>query len=233
MSEHTTDIELTTPIPDGATIRENGEYLVIRNAQGHPIATHDGSIPYHRFVLYEKLQSPWGAVCRWCEYPLLWKTRLSYSVAHVVCADHLDGNKANNDPDNLVASCDWCNKNRNWAENYPEFWDQWRRWMSGTVPSQRPDLINIAREQGIEPESHWEQKADNIEYTKRSRINQLRHNFSEVFKAYKVSIMETKVLIQKYQFMWGGSDRTVQDKIKQALRDGTLTSRIPRTYSLA
>lgn len=136
-------------LPEGARIEKHGEYLRIANANGHPLAGLRGRIPFHRFVLFESLGCPDSTRCTWCGYLMPWKSTLSNAVAHVVCCDHLDGDKGNNQPDNLVASCSWCNANRNWAEMHPEFWEQWRRWMADVPPYARPNLISIAMELGL------------------------------------------------------------------------------------
>lgn len=130
---------------------KHGEYLRITNAFGHPLSDAKGNIPYHRFVLYEKLGQPDATKCHWCGYILCWKTGLSEAYLYVVNADHLDSNKSNNDPSNLVPTCWWCNSNRSWAEAFPEFWSNWRRWMKDVPPAVRPKLAVIASEQGFGP----------------------------------------------------------------------------------
>lgn len=141
---------LTVPLREGWSIQRNGKYLKVVNVSDHPLADRKGGMPYHRFVLYEKLKSPAGAACAWCGYLLPWKLDLSMSNLHVINADHLDGNPENNSPENLVPACWWCNINRSWAESYPDFWYKWIRWMASVPPAVRPNLVEIALDFGIE-----------------------------------------------------------------------------------
>jgi hypothetical protein len=39
--------------------------------------------------------------------------------------------------------------NRSWAEQYPEFWENWRKWLKCVPPSMRPNLPEIATDFGI------------------------------------------------------------------------------------
>jgi len=152
------EVFLPVGLPEGATIQRNGPYLIIHEAFGHPIAGTRGRIPYHRFVLFESLGRPVVTRCHWCGYFLPWRSTLANALHHVVCADHLDGDKSNNSPENLVPSCSWCNMNRNWAEAHEEFWDQWRRWMADVPPEARPNLPSIARDFGISADGYWDAK---------------------------------------------------------------------------
>lgn len=137
-------------LPDGAKLVKNGEYFQIRNVPWHPISDRNGSIPLHRFILFESIDGADPVACHWCKYPLRWKTKLACQYLHVVNADHLDGDKSNNSPENIVPSCYWCNINRLWAEKHPNFWPKWLRWMQYTPPAMRPFLPDIAAEYGIE-----------------------------------------------------------------------------------
>ena len=138
------------PLPSGATIQRKGEYLCVVGAIGHPlVSSANYRMPYHRFVLYESLGQPDCSRCLHCGYLLPWKTTMSPAVYHVACADHLDSNKGNNAPANLAPSCWWCNANRSWAEAYPEFWANWRRWLADVPPAMRPDIRKFAKDFGI------------------------------------------------------------------------------------
>jgi hypothetical protein len=136
-------------IPKGATIQKCGNYLRLSNMQGHPIASIKGFVPYHRFVLYEHLGRPHCSPCYHCGFNLLWSTSLADSSHHNVNVDHLDCNTMNNHPNNLKPSCFWCNSNRSWAEKYPEFWSNWRRWLRDVPPAFRPDPRKLAVDFGI------------------------------------------------------------------------------------
>lgn len=77
----------------------------------------------HRRVLYEAI-GPGEHDCHWCRAPVAW---LAEGDAALI-VDHLDDDKLNNAPDNLVPSCNACNVTRGlfqaWvrarAENDPE-----------------------------------------------------------------------------------------------------------------
>lgn len=72
---------------------------------GHPIADKGGKTYEHRFVLYEKI----GAgphPCHWCSVPLEWVAK---GEPNCLTVDHLDNRGDNNDPSNLVPSCQPCN----------------------------------------------------------------------------------------------------------------------------
>lgn len=146
--------EITIDIPEGAKLvkntTKNRSYLRIENCPNHPLSTFKGTIPYHRYVLYESLGKSDGAKCHWCGYLLPWKTSLMHASVHVINADHLDNDPANNDPDNLVPACHWCNANRTWAEAHPDFWQNWRQWLAHVPPAFRPNLATIAEDFGID-----------------------------------------------------------------------------------
>jgi len=64
----------------------------------------------HRRVLLAKL-GPGAHPCHWCGRAVTWDQ--SYpSAPDGLTVDHLDENKANNDPTNLVPSCGRCNLRR-------------------------------------------------------------------------------------------------------------------------
>jgi hypothetical protein len=79
-----------------------GYWCVSLGGLDHPLAGPDGLDPVavHRLVVWEKLRGE-DAPCHWCSDPLEWGSTL-----HV---DHLDNDKDNNNPANLVPSCDKCN----------------------------------------------------------------------------------------------------------------------------
>jgi len=142
------------PIPQGATVQKNGKYLRISNCHDHDLSTSSGAIPYHRFVLYEKLGRPASSNCWHCGYELPWVAPSEEADPFkffrlVINADHLDSNPSNNHIENLVPSCWWCNLNRSWAEPHIEFWAKWRRWMADVPPQFRPDIRRFTEDFGF------------------------------------------------------------------------------------
>jgi hypothetical protein len=77
-------------------------------AHGHPIAPPSGVVAVARLVLYDKV-GPGEHPCHWCAASVAWKTGL---VEGALIADHLDWNRNNDDPANLVPSCHSCNGHR-------------------------------------------------------------------------------------------------------------------------
>lgn len=73
-------------------------------APKHPVGTvgQQSRVYEHRAVYHaEHGEGPFS--CNWCGVEVTWQTM------HV---DHVDDDKANNDPSNLVASCPTCNQGR-------------------------------------------------------------------------------------------------------------------------
>jgi hypothetical protein len=69
---------------------------------GHPLGDKKGNVYEHRKVLYDK-HGDGEKKCFWCGISLTWET----------CkVDHLNENKKDNSPDNLVMSCNNCNRAR-------------------------------------------------------------------------------------------------------------------------
>jgi hypothetical protein len=159
-TKRTKRMNLPVPIPEGSRIERNGKYLRIANCHCHPLASESGNIPYHRFVLYHSLGKPDVTPCHWCGYFLPWKTTQGHALGSVVNVDHLDADTNNNSPENLAASCWWCNANRIWAEKHPHFWQQWRKWMRDVPPVHRPNLRNIAADCRIRIEEWRERGTD-------------------------------------------------------------------------
>jgi len=142
---------LPVPYPDGWTIKKNKNYYRLGNAHAHPISDSNGCLPYHRWILFEKLLCPAVSRCHWCEYILPWKhCGVKDSMYLIVNCDHLDKDPYNNSPSNLVPACFWCNMNRGWADKFPEFWANWKRWMATVQPCQRPYLRQVAKDCGLD-----------------------------------------------------------------------------------
>lgn len=69
----------------------------------HPLADGTGTVLRHRLMLFEKLAGR-DARCHWCDAPVAWGSTLM--------TDHLDFDRANDDPANLVPVCASCNSSR-------------------------------------------------------------------------------------------------------------------------
>src|SRR5690606_26560396 len=85
----------------------------------HPHADSQGTVLVHRAVFMAK----WGPgehACHWCG-KVVSTRRLPRLVV-----DHVDGNKHNNKPSNLVPSCVGCNVHRARAGN-PRTWEPQKR----------------------------------------------------------------------------------------------------------
>lgn len=81
----------------------NNGYVFL-SGQDHPLSRR-GAVYEHRKVLYDKI-GPGVHQCYWCSRDLEWGGRGGLQ------ADHLDGDRLNNNPDNLVPSCTGCNMKR-------------------------------------------------------------------------------------------------------------------------
>ncbi len=92
--------------PDGAGHVGKIGYLVL-HLPSHPLAGAQGKVGAHRVALFEKL-GPADQPCHWCGRELPWLG----GAAKAINVDHLDFDKLNNDPGNLVASCLDCNTKR-------------------------------------------------------------------------------------------------------------------------
>ena len=89
--------------PDGqGNLRSDG-YIITRMPE-HPLARHRGYVYLHRAVLYDAIGAG-GHPCHWCGSLVVWEDGS-------LTADHLDWNRENNDPANLIPSCLACNSKR-------------------------------------------------------------------------------------------------------------------------
>lgn len=79
----------------------SGGYLLVK-AKGHPRSL-GGSRAYAHRVVFTDTYGEGPFKCNWCPNTVTWGNM------HV---DHLDDNKHNNHPDNLVAACPVCNMKR-------------------------------------------------------------------------------------------------------------------------
>lgn len=76
----------------------------------HPLAPPSGTIAVHRIILYDKI-GPGTHQCRWCGKPLEWETGTK-TKGNALLVDHIDGDRMNLAPDNLVPACNSCNTTR-------------------------------------------------------------------------------------------------------------------------
>jgi hypothetical protein len=82
-------------------------------ADGYRIDYNRSSTPFsrqHRRILFEKI-GPGEHRCFHCQKTVSWDKTYPKDLDGLV-VDHLDDNKANNEPTNLVPSCAACNTNR-------------------------------------------------------------------------------------------------------------------------
>ena len=79
-------------------------------AKGHPLAPASGRIAYARLALYEKI-GPGPHPCHWCESEITWMPGVGPKHGAII-ADHINFDRTDDSPDNLVASCLNCNAHR-------------------------------------------------------------------------------------------------------------------------
>ena len=102
-------VDVMLRAPNGAgTVMKNG--YRIRQDWSHPFAKAEGKVLEHRAVLYDAL-GPGVHACHWCGKWVSWEKQASEVVVRLV-VDHLDEDKLNNAPENLVPSCTYCNSQR-------------------------------------------------------------------------------------------------------------------------
>lgn len=91
-----------TRAPNGeGTIRTDG-YIQIK-MPGHPVAGKRDFAFVHRVALYDKV-GPGSHTCHYCSAVVTWFEDLE--------VDHVDHDKSNNEPANLVPCCVSCNRAR-------------------------------------------------------------------------------------------------------------------------
>lgn len=98
----------------------SGYVMLIR--KGHPLANHKGHVYEHRFVAHET-HSGCCPPCHWCGIDLAWESAV---------VDHLNEDRADNRPENLVVACSSCNRVRGVIPSFvrrmlPERLDQFVR----------------------------------------------------------------------------------------------------------
>jgi hypothetical protein len=91
------------PLPEGSVKVNPSKGYIDEKRSGHPLARPTRWGAQHRMNLYDRIgEGP--HVCHWCGCAVEWGRNLH--------ADHLDHNRANNSPENLVAACEACNSRR-------------------------------------------------------------------------------------------------------------------------
>jgi hypothetical protein len=82
----------------------------MRSVPSHPIAPPSGVVAFSRLVLYEKIGAGTHP-CHWCGAPVTWMPGAGLAKGALL-ADHLDWDRNNDAPENLVPSCNHCNVTR-------------------------------------------------------------------------------------------------------------------------
>lgn len=108
----TGDVQADKPlrgVTAGPALGQYG-YLIATVRGGHPLAWNGASpkVPVHRLVLWNALDGA-DAPCYWCGRAVQW---FPGEGGAELCSDHLDGDKLNNAPENLVPCCRLCNSRR-------------------------------------------------------------------------------------------------------------------------
>lgn len=83
----------------------------MRAAAGHPLTPPSGIVAVSRLVLYDKI-GPGTHSCHWCGQPVWWQVGGGPATAGKLIADHLNWDVHDDSPENLVPSCNECNKLR-------------------------------------------------------------------------------------------------------------------------
>ena len=89
-----------------------GTYRTVSVPSGHPLCTPKGTYVYeHRLVLWNKIGPGEHRCHHGCGRVVAWKPGAGARRGSLV-VDHLDDNPHNNEPSNLVPSCNPCNQGR-------------------------------------------------------------------------------------------------------------------------
>lgn len=102
----TGDVGADRPIIDGTSPIKGYRWMT---ARGHPLAHADGRVREHRYVLYECI-GPGEHPCHWCGAVVSWA--VVFPAVGALVTDHLNWDRSDNRPENIVASCGPCNSHR-------------------------------------------------------------------------------------------------------------------------
>lgn len=83
----------------------------MREVPGHPIAPPSGFVAVSRLVLYDKI-GPGTHQCHWCGRSITWQAGGGPATIGNLLADHLNWDRQDDRPENLVPSCNHCNAHR-------------------------------------------------------------------------------------------------------------------------
>lgn len=96
--------------PAGSGFLLGGYRYVSARANRHPLQTKNEKVSAHRVVLYDAIGSG-EHPCTWCGKVVSWEKSWPRDRDALV-VDHLDGDRLNNELENLVPSCQPCNSKR-------------------------------------------------------------------------------------------------------------------------
>lgn len=94
-----------TRATSGIRTRNGTQYRTVQ-APGHPLAMRNGKAYEHRKVLFDAI-GPGVHPCHWCHLLVAWERPRGATDA--LQPDHLNGQRDDNRPENLVPSCVSCN----------------------------------------------------------------------------------------------------------------------------